>query len=126
LSPNGKVCSGDEAPAELTPRDFEVDGKQRLVMNNGAAGLANFAGGTFGLITRISEDPAVPAESLYGITIGGVRFDALPVRFDQQSWVARFLANWPPGSPAHEAYFERIVRGPDFELRDALGGNVRA
>jgi hypothetical protein len=152
LSPSGKVCSGDEAAAELTPRetiegwfrdagvtafasshtclaharDFEVDGTQRLVMNNGAAGLANFAGGTFGLITRISEDPAVPAESLYGITIGGVRFDALPVRFDQQAWVARFLANWPPGSPAYEAYFDRIVNGPNFELQDALGGKVRA
>ena len=150
LSPAGKVCSGDEALAELTPRDtiggwfrdadvtafasshtclahardFMVDGKQRLVMNNGAAGLANFAGATFGLVTRISEDPAVPAESLYGITIGGVRFDALPVRFDQQAWVKRFLANWPEGSPAHEAYFDRIVKGPSYEVRDAIGENV--
>lgn len=152
LSPNAKVCSGDAATAQLTPRetierwfrdsgvtafasshtclaharDFQVDGSERLVMNNGAAGLANFAGSTFGLLTRISEDPAVPAESLYGITIGGVRFDALPVRFDQQAWVARFLANWPPGSPAYEAYFDRIVKGPDFAIRDAIGGAVAA
>ena len=151
LSPIGKSCSGDEATAELTPRetiaryfresgvtafasshtclaharDFEVDGAQRLIMNNGAAGLPNFADSCFGLITRISADPDVPASSLYGIAIGGVRFDALPVRFDQRAWVARFLGNWSPGSPAHEAYFNRIVNGPDFSLRDAVAGRVR-
>jgi hypothetical protein len=152
LSPVGKVCSGDDATPELTPRetlegyfrdadvtafasshtclaharDFTVDGRQRLVINNGAAGLPNFAGSTFGLVTRISVDPAVPAESLYGISIGGVRYDALPVRFDQEAWVARFLANWPPGSPAYEAYFNRIVKGPDFEIGDANGLSSRA
>lgn len=150
LSPIGKCCSGDEATAELTPRetldryfresgvtafasshtclaharDFVVDGRDHLVMNNGAAGLPNFAGTTFGLITRISTDPAVPAGSLYGISIGGARFDAMPVRFDQDRWLARFLANWPQGSPAHEAYFNRIVAGPDFGPRDAIAGRV--
>jgi len=147
LSPVGKVCSGDDANAELTPRetieryfrdagvaafasshtclaharDFEVDGKSRLIINNGAAGLPNFAGTTFGLVTRISIDPAVPADSLYGTSIDGVRYDAIPVRFDQQAWVARFLANWAPGSPAHEAYFDRILKGPSFEINDANG-----
>ena len=94
-------------------------------MNNGAAGLPNFAGTAFGLVTRICADPAVPAESLYGIRIDGVRYDALPVRFDQQAWVRRFLANWEPGSPAHQAYFNRIIHGPGFVLRDAVGGHVK-
>ena len=151
LSPVGKVCSGDEASAELTPRetiegsfrdagvaafasshtclaharDFEVDGERRLIINNGAAGLPNFAGTTFGLITRISADPAVPRESLYGTSIGEVRYDALPVRFDQAAWLKRFLANWAPGSPAHEAYFDRIVKGPQFEIADANGLSSR-
>jgi hypothetical protein len=150
LSQSSKCCSGDEVTTELTPRDtidrwfsdadvtafasthtclahakdFEIEGKQRLIMNNGAAGLPNFSGTTFGLITRISADPKVPAESLYGITLGGVRFDALPVRFDQRQWLTRFSANWAPGSPAHGAYFNRIVKGPDFGLRDAIGGRV--
>ena len=150
LSPIGKCCSGDEAIAELTPmetiarhfreadvrafacthtclahaRDFDVDGSERLIMNNGAAGMANFANTTFGLITRISVDPRVPAGSLYGINLGGLRFDALPVRFDQPAWIAKFLANWPPGSPAFASYFDRIVNGPDFDLRDAVGGRV--
>jgi len=105
-------------------RDFEVDGEQRLIINNGAAGMANFAGTTHGVITRISNDPRVPAASLYGMQLGAVRFDALPVRFDLARWVARFLANWPPGSAAHLSYFDRIVGGPQFALSQAVGGRV--
>ena len=152
LSPIGKCCSGDEAVPELTPRstidrfflesgvhafacthtclaharDFDVEGAQKLIVNNGAAGLPNFANTHFGLITRISVDQATPAESLYGITIAGVRFDALPVAYDQSAWIDRFLSNWPPGSPGHEAYFNRVVNGPDFNLHDAIGGRVQA
>lgn len=150
LSPIGKCCSGDEAIVELTPvdtiagyfrdagvrafacthtclphaRDFEVDGSERLIMNNGAAGMANFANTGFGLITRISVDRKVPADSLYGINLGGVRFDALPVRFDQPAWMEKFLANWPPGSPAFACYFDRIANGPDFDMQDAVVGRV--
>src|SRR5262245_2232852 len=150
LSPIGKCCSGDDAIAQLTPleeieryfrdsgvdafacthtclahaRDYTVDGKPRLIMNNGAAGLPNFSNTSFGLLTRISADRKIPSESLYGIELGSVRFDALPVRYDQAAWIGQFLANWAPGSPAYEAYFNRIVSGPDFELRDAIGGRV--
>ena len=151
LSPLGKCCSGDAAVAEPTPaatlqrwfreaevsafasshtclahaRDLQVDGRQRAIFNNGAAGLPNFAGETFGIVTRISVDPRVPPDSLYGLVLDGVRFDALPVHHDHAAWVRRFLAQWPPGSPAHEAYFRRIVGGPDFHRRDAVGGSVR-
>lgn len=150
LSPTGKCCSGDEAAAELTPaatlerwfrdaavdafasshtclahaRDLQVDGRRRAIFNNGAAGLPNFAGEGFGILTRISADPAVPAGSLYGLTLNGVRFDAMPVHYDAPAWVRRFLANWPPDSPAHVAYFRRIVSGPDHRRHEAVGGNV--
>jgi len=150
LSPNRRCCSGDEATAELTPRarieqvfreadvtafasthtclaharDFAVDGRNRLIMNNGSAGIPNFSGATFGLVTRISADPAVPRASLYGIRMGGARFDALPVRFDQSAWMKRFLGNWQPGTPGYDAYFDRLVKGPDFRLADAIGGRV--
>ncbi|MFM9882523.1 MAG: hypothetical protein ACKVQT_05805 [Burkholderiales bacterium] len=106
-------------------RDFDVDGAARLVINNGAAGMPNFTGSTCGVITRISIDRAVPCGSLYGIEIGGVRFDALPVHYDQTAWVDAFLRNWPPGSPAHASYFHRIVSGPRFAVSDAIGGRVR-
>lgn len=150
LSPVAKCCSGDEALAELTPtstleawfrdagvdafasshtclahaRDLSVDGRARAIFNNGAAGLPNFANEGFGIVTRISVDPAVPRGSLYGLTLGGVRFDAMPVHYDTAAWVERFLANWPAGSPAYEAYFKRIVAGPDFDRHDAVGGRV--
>lgn len=151
LSPIAKCCSGDDPGGQLTPletieryfrqsqldafasthtclahaRDYSVDGRARLIINNGAAGLPNFGGTTFGLVTRIAADPTPPADSLYGITLAGVRFDAMPVAFDQAAWLRRFLANWAPGSPAHEAYFNRIVSGPNFDLTDAVGGQVR-
>jgi hypothetical protein len=99
------------------------DGRHhRLVINNGAAGLPNFAGTTYGVITRLSSDPRPPADSLYGIDIGGLRGDALPVRFDPARWNERFLAQWPPGSPGHRSYFTRITRGTDLELRQAVRG----
>ena len=101
-------------------QDFSIEGRRRLVINNGAAGLPNFKGSAFGLVTRISSRPEVPADSLYGTTQGTVRFDALPVRYDAVAWQKRFLANWPAGSPAHEGYFERIVQGPDFSIEQAI------
>ncbi|MFN0302337.1 MAG: hypothetical protein ACKVQU_18540 [Burkholderiales bacterium] len=106
-------------------RDFAVDGAPHLVINSGAAGMPNFARSTFGVITRISIEPAVPRGSLYGIEIGGVRFDALPVHYDQRAWVEAFLRNWHPGSPAHASYFDRIVSGPRFDVSNAIGGHVR-
>lgn len=95
-------------------RDFVVDGRRRLIANNGAAGMPNFRNTTFGLLTRISERPEIPADSLYGTQLGPLRIDAIPIRYDQQAWLDRFLRNWPEGSPAHQSYFERIVSGPDF------------
>jgi hypothetical protein len=107
-------------------QDLLVDGRQRLVINNGTAGMGNFAGSTHGVITRLSSDPAPPADSLYGITIGGLRCDAMPVHFDAESWRARFLAQWPPGTPAHDSYFARITRGTPLRLDQAARGSVKA
>jgi hypothetical protein len=102
------------------------DGRhRRLVVNNGAAGLPNFAGTTHGVITRLSSDPRPPADSLYGTGVGGLRGDALPVRFDHARWKERFLAQWPPGSPGHRSYFTRITRGTHLRPRQAARAGVR-
>jgi hypothetical protein len=102
------------------------DGRHhRLVINNGAAGLPNFAGTTHGVITRLSSDPRPPADSLYGTGVGGLRGDALPVRFDHARWKERFLAQWPPGSPGHRSYFIRIARGTHLKPRQAARVGVR-
>jgi hypothetical protein len=99
--------------------------RRRLVINNGAAGLPSFAGTTHGVITRLSSNLRPPADSLYGITIGTLRCDALPVRFDLERWTARFLAQWPPGSPGHRSYFTRITNGTHLRLEQAARGGVR-
>jgi hypothetical protein len=99
--------------------------RRRLVINNGAAGLPNFAGTSHGVITRLSGDHRPPADSLYGATIGRLRCDALPIRFDLDQWTARFLAQWPPGSPGHRSYFTRITGGTRLRLEQAARGGVR-
>jgi hypothetical protein len=99
--------------------------RRRLVINNGTAGLPNFAGTTHGVITRLSGQLRPPADSLYGTTVGSLRCDAVPVRFDLQEWTARFLAQWPPGSPGHRAYFPRITGGTHLRLEQAARGGVR-
>lgn len=96
-------------------QEFQVGGRRRLVANNGAAGLPNFAGQSYGLLTRIGVGGAVPHDSVYGIDVEGVRFDALPVRYDAVAWWKRFTSNWPPGSAGDRAYRRRIESGPDFD-----------
>jgi hypothetical protein len=98
---------------------FVVDGRAHLVINNGAAGMPNFAAHRFGVITRISADQRIPEASLYGCSLGGLRIDALPVHYDHEAWLRRFLRDWPEGSPAHLSYYERLIAGPSFSLRRA-------
>jgi len=93
---------------------------RKAVFNNGSAGMANFEGTTFGLITRVSDDLSVPSDSLYGGVAGGLRFDALPVHFEHTAWLALFGALWPEGSDAHESYHRRMVHGPSYTLRHAV------
>ncbi|MDE2255362.1 MAG: hypothetical protein KGL42_14020 [Betaproteobacteria bacterium] len=105
---------------------LDVDGQRRLIINNGAAGMPNFRDTSFGVLTRVSIRADVPPDSLYGMNLGGLRFDALPIHFDERAWQRRFLRNWPTGSDAHASYFARIMHGPDFELTQAvIGGGVR-
>jgi hypothetical protein len=98
----------------------DQQGRRRLVINNGSAGLASFTGTTFGVITRLSANPQPPADSLYGTTLDGLRCDALPLAFDPAWWTARFLETWPPGSPAHDLYFQRIRSGTHLRLHQAV------
>jgi len=108
-------------------QDFLVGGRQRLVINNGTAGMGNFTGRSHGVITRLSSDPRPPEDSLYGITISGaLRCDAIPIRFDPAGWLARFLAQWPPGSPGHRSYFQRITGGTSLRPEQAARGQVKS
>jgi hypothetical protein len=103
---------------------FFVDGRPHLVVNNGSAGMPNFAATRFGVITRISADQRIPEASLYGCQLDELRVDALPVHYDHEPWLHRFLRDWPEGSPAHDSYHGRLVDGPDFSLRQAARDGV--
>jgi predicted phosphodiesterase len=103
---------------------FVVDGRAHLIVNNGSAGTPNFAATRFGVITRISADERIPETSLYGCQLDGLRVDALPVHYDHEGWLRRFLRDWPEGSPAHHSYYDRLLDGPDFSLHRAARDGV--
>jgi len=93
-------------------------GQPRVIINNGAAGMPNFAGERAGLLTRISLTPS-PHAPMYGVKHGDVHVDALAIRYDAARWENEFLANWPAGSDAWQSYFQRIRNGPNFQAGQA-------
>lgn len=99
-------------------RDFRLAAGRVTVVNNGAAGMPNFAGARTGLVTRIGRTPA-PHEKLYGIERDGVHIDAIALAYDHDRFLQRFLARWPAGSAAHASYFGRIVSGPSYQPAQA-------
>jgi hypothetical protein len=96
-------------------------GRRGWVVNNGAAGMPNFAGVLAGLCTRIAITPS-PHQVLHEGRMAGAHVALLPIHYDVQRWQKEFLAQWPVGSPAWRSYFERITRGPSFTASQALIG----
>ena len=96
---------------------FEIDGMRRVVANNGAAGMPNFAGRLTGLATRIGIEPFRGRGSVMAAQAGGAHVDVIEIAYDAERWATRFLAAWPEGSPAHESYWRRIREGPRYSGR---------
>lgn len=94
------------------------------LFNNGAAGMPNFAGTQFGVITRIATTPAPPDAALYGTVIEGIHVDAMAVHYDHQRWLSEFLLNWPENSAGYCSYFQRILTGPRYGLNRAMRSGV--
>jgi hypothetical protein len=101
---------------------FDLARGRCLIANNGAAGMPNFRGTRYGLITRVSVFPH--AGALYGDRIGTVHVEALPVCYDHAGWLRRFDALWPEGSPAAVSYRRRIAEGPAYERDRAVRSPV--
>ena len=99
-------------------RDFRLRAGRLSVINNGAAGMPNFAGSRFGLISRIATTPS-PHPPLYGLTRDGVHIEAIALAYDNDAFLDRFLARWPDGSAAYASYFERLTAGPAHEMARA-------
>jgi predicted phosphodiesterase len=100
-------------------RDARLPAGRMTVINNGAAGMPNFSGSRFGLISRIASTPS-PHPPLYGLVRDGVHIDAIPLGYDSETFLGHFLARWPEGSAAHASYFQRITAGPDYSVEQAM------
>ena len=99
-------------------RDLSLPGGRLTIVNNGAAGMPNFLGTGFGVITRIATS-ASPHRPLYGLQRNGVHIDAVAVEYDRRAFLGRFLERWPKDSAAHASYHRRIVDGPDYTIARA-------
>jgi len=95
-----------------------------VLANNGAAGMPNFRGTRYGLVTRIST--AERADALYRERLGPIAVEALAVRYDHDRWLAQFDRLWPAGSPAAVSYRKRITDGPGYDPAQALRRPVRS
>ncbi|ELI6430246.1 hypothetical protein [Vibrio harveyi] len=91
---------------------------KNIVINNGTAGMPNFKNSQFGVITRISRCKSF-ITPLYGTSVDDVFIDAIPVEWGAE-WNSWFEKQWPKGSPAWNAYIERIKNGTEFELEKAI------
>jgi hypothetical protein len=94
-------------------------GEERILINNGAAGMPNFKGQLFGLATRIAVSPSPNA--IHRARVRGVFVEAVPLAYDVAAWEKCFLQQWPEGSDAHASYYQRIVSGPAYFPAQAFG-----
>jgi hypothetical protein len=100
-------------------------GSTRWILNNGAAGMPNFRGDPAGLFTRVALTPwsscSDGTERRFGVAIGPSVFaEAIAIEIDDAIWRREFVSMWPAGSDAHHSYFERIARGPDYAIAEAV------
>ena len=77
------------------------------LINNGAAGLPNFAGGRYGLLSRIATTPHPAA--LYRCQRDGLFIEALPLNYNHDAFLADFDRQWPAHSPAALSYRSRVL-----------------
>ncbi|GGY60239.1 metallophosphoesterase family protein [Marinobacter zhanjiangensis] len=109
-------------------RSLTVDGRHRLFLNNGSAGMGNLAGDTAGLAARIAVSP--PPEGAFSLP-SVLPFSAalVPVHFPLKSWVTLFDRLWPAGSDAALSYRHRILNGTGLTVKQLIhdigaGGKV--
>jgi hypothetical protein len=97
-------------------------GRPLAVVNNGAAGMANFAGTVFGIATRIAAPGIAPPDgvrTLYRATLGGCEVSAVAIEFDLRAFLHGFDRVWPAGSPAERSYRMRIGGRVDHRVERA-------
>ena len=99
-------------------RTFILPSGPLVVANNGSAGMPNFSGSSYGIVTRIATRPR-RGPILHCVELDGVYIEAVALNFDFVHWHQEFLSQWPSGSPAWLSYWKRIVNGPDYSRSEA-------
>ncbi|WP_028331073.1 hypothetical protein [Brachyspira alvinipulli] len=92
--------------------------KNGIVINNGAAGMPNFKGKIYGLITRISS--FINKNAIYRDKINNLYAEAVPVIYDNDKFLKWFDDVWPLESEASLSYRDRIVNGTEYGIEKAL------
>ena len=105
-------------------RALTIDARAAAIINNGAAGMPNFCGQLYGVITRISVRPSRSAP-LYALRVDDLYVEALAVHYDHERFKQAFERCWLPDSAAHRSYHRRIVAGPDYSMAQAVGQAAR-
>jgi hypothetical protein len=100
--------------------DTALPNGRLTLINNGSAGMPNFANTRYGLISRVATTPS-PDRPVYGLKRDGMHIDAIAVAYNHRQFFDRFLACWPAGTPAHLSYARRILGGPAYTIAQALG-----
>ena len=94
------------------------DNGKNIVINNGAAGMANIQGQTFGLITRIAKSSHEKA--IYSEYRNGLYVELVKVDFDIEKFKLWFEKVWPDDSPASISYKKRIINGTSLAIEDII------
>ncbi|MCL7942603.1 hypothetical protein [Marinobacter sp. ATCH36] len=96
-----------------------IEGRSRVVVNNGSAGMGNLKHDPRGLITRIGlTSPA--SEPVSGFEWRGLNVSLMPVAYDLDAWLPRFDRLWPGDSAAAVSYRSRIVAGTSLATDDVV------
>jgi hypothetical protein len=90
------------------------------VLNNGAAGMPNFAGDPAGLFTRIALTPFEGPERRCAVQADDLHLEAIAIQTPAGQAQQRFVQQWPEGSDAHASYFSRIAAGPVYCEADVI------
>ena len=91
---------------------------RNIVINNGAAGMANIQGQTFGLFTRIARSKH--EKSIISQEIGGLFVELVKIDFDIEKFKFWFERTWSEGSSASISYKNRIINGTSLAIEDII------
>ena len=94
------------------------DNGRNIVINNGAAGMANIKGETFGLFTRIAKNSHKKA--IYSEYRDGLYVELVKVDFNIEKFKLWFGKIWSDESPASISYKNRIINGTSLTIEDII------